>query len=182
VSLASVDSASRRMLLSSLGAVLFILSLAGIDFITSGALDLRALVPPFGASTVIVFFSPESPTGRPWNILVGHLGSAMVATMTLMLLPTFPLGVQAAMAVAGAGVWMVLSKSIHPPGGATALLTTLAGLKPAMLGWNLSLFAGCVSLVSVSALLNLVVRKWDLAQTALEPDEALTDPSPVRDS
>jgi CBS-domain-containing membrane protein len=174
------------MLLSSLGAMLFILSLTGIDMASSGALDLRALVPPFGASTVIVFFSPDSPAGRAWNITVGHLGSAMVATMTMLMLPTMPVGIQAALAVAGAGVWMVFSKSIHPPGGATALLTTLAGLKPAMLTWNLSLFAGCVSLVSVSTLLNLVIRKWDLARTAIEePSSALErmkEPSTARES
>lgn len=158
MSLASVHCPSRRVLLSSLGAAAFILSLAAVDFVMNGALDLRALIPPFGASTVIVFFSPESPAGRPWNITAGHVGSALVAIATLMLLPSLPVGVQAALAVAGAGLWMVLSKSIHPPGGATALLTTLAGQKVSVLGGVLPLLAGCVTLVGVRWLLDLGVR------------------------
>jgi CBS domain-containing membrane protein len=117
LSLARIDPPSRRTLLASLGAALFILSLGALDPLTRGAVNLPALIPPFGASTVIVFFAPDSPAGRAWSVVVGHLGSALVACAVLLLLPASPLAFQAALAVAGAGVWMVLSRSIHPPGG-----------------------------------------------------------------
>lgn len=171
MSLASVHCPNRRAVLSFAGAAVFILSLAAVDFVMNGALDLRALIPPFGASTVIVFFSPESPAGRAWNITAGHVGSALVATATLMLLPGLPVGVQAALAVAGAGLWMVLSKSIHPPGGATALLTTLAGHKVGMLAGILPLLAGCATLVSVRWLVDVGVRLRAVPRESIAPAE-----------
>ena len=141
-----------------MGAGLFILSLAAVDFALRGAVPLPALMPPFGASTVIVFFSPESPAGRPWNVTAGHLGSAMVALVAMALVPDSPVAVQAALAVAGAGLWMVLSRSIHPPGGATALLATLGGPKLSGGALLVTLLAGCATLVGVRWLVDLGVR------------------------
>jgi CBS-domain-containing membrane protein len=140
---------------------LFILCLAALDLLMRGAVDLPALLPPFGASTVIVFFSPESATGRAWNVVGGHLGSALVAAAALACLPEFPVGVQAACAVAGAGVWMVMSRSIHPPGGATALLATLGGRELGVLALLLPLFLGCLALVGIRWLLDGSIQLWE---------------------
>ncbi|MFT3922202.1 MAG: HPP family protein [Myxococcales bacterium] len=158
MSLARVDAPSRRVLLSSVGAGLFILSLAAVDLVLRGAVPLSALIPPFGASTVIVFFSPESPAGRPWNVTAGHLGSALVAISAMTLIPNSPVAVQAALAVSGAGIWMVLSRSIHPPGGATALLATLGGPKLSALAFCACLLTGCFTLCSVRWLVDFGVR------------------------
>lgn len=158
MSLAQVVDPSRRVLLSSLGAALFILSLGVLDPWTRGAVELPALIPPFGASTVIVFFAPESAASRAWSVLVGHLGSLLVACAVLHFLPQQQLALQGALAVAGAGVWMVLSRSVHPPGGATALLATIAGQKSGTLPLILPLLAGCVALVLVRWLLDQSIR------------------------
>jgi CBS domain-containing membrane protein len=160
VSLTRVDDPSRRVLLASLGAALFILSLGALDDVTRGAVDLPTLIPPFGASTVIVFFAPDSAASRAWAVLVGHLGSALVASAVLLLMPASPVVVQAAVAVAGAGVWMVLSKSVHPPGGATALLAALGGQKLGMGAILLPLLAGCTSLVSIRWVLDRGIGLW----------------------
>jgi len=160
VSLSRVDDPSRRVLLASLGAAVFILSLGALDGVTRGAVDLPTLMPPFGASTVIVFYAPDSAASRAWSVLVGHLGSALVATAVLLLMPASPVAVQAALAVAGAGVWMVLSKSVHPPGGATALLATLGGHKLGVGAILLPLLAGCVSLVSIRWVLDRGIGLW----------------------
>jgi hypothetical protein len=158
VSLAKVVEPSHRVLLSSLGAALFILSLGALDPFTRGTVDLPALIPPFGASTVIVFFAPDTPASRAWNVLVGHLGSLLVACAVLRLFPGEPLALQGALAVAGAGGWMALSRSIHPPGGATALLATLGGADGGALGFVLPLVLGCAALVSVRWLLDQGIR------------------------
>jgi CBS domain-containing membrane protein len=158
VSLALVEDPSRRVLLSSLGAALFILSLGALDPLTRGAVDLPALIPPFGASTVIVFFAPDSAASRAWSVMVGHLGSLLVACAVLRVLPHESLALQGALAVAGAGVWMVLSRSVHPPGGATALLATLAGPKLGVLAFVLPLLLGCLALVGVRWLLDQSIR------------------------
>jgi CBS domain-containing membrane protein len=168
VSLARVDSPSRRVLFASFGAALFILSLGALDPLTRGAVDLPALIPPFGASTVIVFFMPETAAGRVWNVLAGHLGSALVALGVLYLIPESPVVMQAALAVAGAGVWMVLSKSIHPPGGATALLATLGAQKLGVAALLLPLLAGCGALVGIRWLVDRSVRWWEEPSQQLE--------------
>ncbi|MDB4973616.1 MAG: hypothetical protein JWN48_1957 [Myxococcaceae bacterium] len=160
MSLARVDDPSRRVLLASIGAAAFILSLGALDPLTRGAVDLPTLMPPFGASTVIVFFAPDSVASRAWSVLIGHLGSALVACAVLFLLPEASMVVQASLAVAGAGVWMVLSKSVHPPGGATALLTAIGGHKLAAGHILLPLLSGCLALVSVRWLLDRGIAWW----------------------
>lgn len=160
VSLAHITHPSRRTLLATLGASLFIVSLGALDPLTQGSVDLPALIPPFGASTVIVFFAPETAASRAWNVVVGHLGSALVACAVIWLLPASPLALQAAMAVAGASVWMVLSRSIHPPGGATALLTTLGGARLAAPAQFVPLMAGCAALVAIRWLLDRSIGLW----------------------
>ncbi|HEX5655857.1 MAG TPA: HPP family protein [Polyangiales bacterium] len=155
MSLARVDEPTRRVLLASLGAAAFILSLGALDPLTKGAVDLPALMPPFGASTVIVFFAPDSAAGRAWNVVAGHLGSALVATAVIMLAPQMTVVQQSSLAVAGAGIWMVLSKSVHPPGGATALLTALGGHKLGSGAILLPLLAGCLAMLGIRWVLDL---------------------------
>jgi CBS domain-containing membrane protein len=156
VSLARVVDPSRKAMLASLGAMAFILVLGGLDQWTHGAIDLPALIPPFGASTVIVFFAPETLASRAWNVIVGHLGSALAAALVLSLLPEAPLALNGALAVAGAGLWMVLSRSVHPPGGATALFAVLGG-RALHLGALLPLLAGCALLVGTRWLLDTTI-------------------------
>lgn len=179
VSLARIDDPSRRVLLASLGAAAFILSLGALDPLTRGAVNLPALMPPFGASTVIVFFAPDSAASRAWAVVVGHLGSALVAASVLLLLPSSPVVVQAALAVAGAGVWMVLSKSVHPPGGATALLATLAGTKLGAGAFLLPLLSGCVSLVGIRWLLDRSIGLWSARSVLDSRAEAPRASTPV---
>jgi CBS-domain-containing membrane protein len=123
-------------------------SLALLDQVTRGAVSLPALVPPFGASVVIVFFTPESPLGRPWNVMVGHLLSALVASSLLTCLPGAPTALLAALAVSGAGLVMLATRSVHPPGGATALLAVIAERK---LGFAMMLCPALVGAVALSA-------------------------------
>lgn len=125
------------------------LVLGTLDGLTRGALNLPALVPPFGASVVIVFLVPESPAGRAWNVVVGQTASAFVACSVLWLLPRAPVSVQAALAVSGAGLAMFATRSFHPPGGATALLSVVAEKK---LGFALVLcpmLLGSLTLVGI---------------------------------
>lgn len=155
VSLARVEDSSRRALFGSLGAALFILSLGGLDAVTRGAIELPALIPPFGASTVIVFFAPDTPASRAWNVTLGHLGSALAAVAVLLLLPEAPTALQGALAVSLAALWMVCSRSIHPPGGATALLSVLGGQRDTFLPMLLPLLGGCLTLVAVRGFLDV---------------------------
>jgi CBS domain-containing membrane protein len=149
--------------------VAFILALGALDHWTHGAVDLPALIPPFGASTVIVFFAPETLASRAWNVIAGHLGSALAAALVLVLLPEAPLALNGALAVAGAGLWMVASKSVHPPGGATALFAVLGG-RGLHFGALLPLAAGCALLVGIRRLLDMAISFRAAQRASAESD------------
>lgn len=157
MSLAQVRDPTRRIALGSLGVAVFMLTLGALDVVTRGAVSLPALVPPFGASVVIVFFTPDAPAGRPWNVIMGQTASAFVASSVLWLLPTAPAGLQAALAVAGAGLAMLATRSFHPPGGATALLAVVVEQK---FGFGMVLcpmLVGALVLVATRTLLDVSV-------------------------
>jgi len=81
------------------------------------------LIAPMGASAVLVFAVPSSPLAQPWPVIVGNTGSALVGVVCASHIPEPALA--AALAVGLAIVVMSLTHSLHPPGGATALLAVL---------------------------------------------------------
>lgn len=136
------------------------------EALTRGAFGLQALVPPFGASAVIVFLTPDSPMGRPWNVIVGQVVSAFAACSVLFLLPRAPLGVQAALAVACAGLLMPLTRSFHPPGGATALLAVVAEKKLGFAMLLCPMLLGALCLTGTRLLLELTRAWWSARSNA----------------
>lgn len=167
--LAKVDGPPRRAVLGALGAMVFLLLLSALDAVSRGALRLPALVPPFGASVAIVFFTPESPLGRAWNVTGGHLVSALCASLVVLLLPDAPAMVIVALAVPSAVMAMLATRSFHPPGGATAFLTAMAQPKLAFGMILFPMLAGTVLLVSVrmaldAALATIRQRRASLRQ------------------
>lgn len=85
------------------------------------------LVAPIGASAVLVFAVPASPLAQPWSVVAGNTISAMAGLLCSILI-TDPV-IAAATAVSSAIGLMFLTRSLHPPGGAMALLIVLAGVK-----------------------------------------------------
>ncbi len=81
------------------------------------------LVAPLGASAVLVFGVPSSPLAQPWSVVGGNTLSALVGTACALLVPDTNLA--AALAVSLAISVMVLTRCLHPPGGAAALLVVL---------------------------------------------------------
>ncbi|MEO3416191.1 HPP family protein [Roseovarius sp. CAU 1744] len=80
------------------------------------------LIAPIGASAVLIFALPNSPLAQPWSAIVGNVVSAAIA---IVVLKTVPATAAPAIAVGGAALAMFLTRSLHPPGGAVALLATL---------------------------------------------------------
>ncbi|MCF3934883.1 HPP family protein [Acuticoccus sp. M5D2P5] len=80
------------------------------------------LVAPLGASAVLLFAVPNSPLAQPWSAVVGNTVSAVVAVAVLQVVPPpFDFGI----AVGGAIAAMMITRSLHPPGGAVALLAVI---------------------------------------------------------
>ncbi|RAK58105.1 HPP family protein [Phenylobacterium deserti] len=83
------------------------------------------LIPPIGASAVLVFAVPASPLAQPRCVIGGNILSAVVGVTCALLLPQPALA--AAVAVGMAILLMSLLGCLHPPGGAVALGAALAG-------------------------------------------------------
>ncbi|RGE42076.1 CBS domain-containing protein [Comamonas testosteroni] len=95
------------------------------------------LFAPLGATAVLVFAVPSSPLAQPWNCVVGNTVSALYTLLLLWAFPWLSQTALAALAVAGAIALMLLTRSLHPPGGAVALLTVLGAAQMLPLGWHL---------------------------------------------
>jgi CBS domain-containing membrane protein len=98
-------------------------------------LPLR-LFAPLGATAVLLFAVPTSPLAQPWSCVAGNTVSALWA---LFVLQWSPPELAPALAVGGAIGCMLLTRSLHPPGGAMALLTVLNAKASLATGWMLPL-------------------------------------------
>ncbi len=109
-------------LLSALGALIFISFLAFLDRSFEGMIWL---IPPFGASMVLVMAVHESPLAKPKNILLGHILSALSGIIILYLIGDnfLALGIAVALAV----FVMIVTDTIHPPAGANPIIVILTG-------------------------------------------------------
>lgn len=108
-----------------------------IGFISSGYFTLNDnvfLIGSFGASAVLVYGATNSPLAQPRNLVGGHLVSALVGVTIHKLIPG-ELWLSSALAVATAIVLMQITKTVHPPGGATALIANIGSDKIKALGY-----------------------------------------------
>jgi CBS domain-containing membrane protein len=78
-----------------------------------------------GATAVILFAVPNSPMARPWAVVGGHLLSGSIG-MLCAHWDAAPWAASAA-AVGLSILAMHLSRCLHPPGGASALIPVLGG-------------------------------------------------------
>lgn len=83
------------------------------------------IVAPLGASAVLVFGLPASPLAQPWSVVGGNSLSALVGASCGLLIPD-PVWA-GAIAVGLAIAVMFATRCLHPPGGAAALLSSMAG-------------------------------------------------------
>jgi len=97
--------------------------------------DLVLLVGSFGASAVLVYGTIESPSAQPRNLIGGHLVSATVGVTVYLLLPE-QVWLAAPLAVAAAIALMLLTHTLHPPGGATALIAVIGSQQIHELGYQ----------------------------------------------
>lgn len=88
-------------------------------------LEVHWLIAPMGASAVLLFAAPASPLAQPWSILVGNGVSALMGVLSASLVADPALA--AAFAVMLAIAAMLLTRSLHPPGGAVALTAVIGG-------------------------------------------------------
>ena len=118
------------------------------------------LVGSFGASAVLLYGIPLSPFAQPRNLIVGHIVSAITGVSFYLLFPDNML-LAASFAVGIAIGVMHLTRSLHPPGGATALIAVVGGESVHQLGYLYVLTPialGAVIMLIVALLVNNLAR------------------------
>jgi CBS-domain-containing membrane protein len=97
------------------------------------------LIGSFGASAVLIYGAPHVEYAQPRNLVGGHVLSALVGVL-IAHYAGLPLEIAGPLAVASSIALMHMTKTIHPPGGATALIAILGGAKIKALGFLYAIF------------------------------------------
>ncbi|MGC2165148.1 MAG: HPP family protein [Gallionella sp.] len=103
------------------------LGIAGVSWISQlffEGIDISLMIGSFGASAVLVYGAIRSPLAQPRNLIGGHIISAIVGVIVWKLLNQH-LWLAESVAVATSIAAMHLTRTLHPPGGATALIAVI---------------------------------------------------------
>jgi CBS domain-containing membrane protein len=96
--------------------------------------DVVYLIGSFGASSVLIYGIIQSPFSQPRNLIGGHLISAFIGVTVNKLVPDI-VWISAPLAVSLSIICMQITKTLHPPGGATALIAVTASKQIKDLGY-----------------------------------------------
>ena len=108
------------------GSSLSVACLALLEKVCAQEWNLPLLIGSFGASAVLAFGAPHSPLAQPRNLVGGHVLSAIVGVSSQARLGADPV-LASALAVSTAIALMHMTQTLHPPGGATALIAVIGG-------------------------------------------------------
>ena len=120
------------------------------------SIDNILLIGSFGASAVLIYGTPHVPYAQPRNLIGGHFISALLGVAMSQYLH-FPIELLAALAVSISIVLMHLTRTLHPPGGATALIAIIGGDSIQQLGFMYVLqpvMTGVLIMLVVAVLVN----------------------------
>jgi len=120
---------------SFIGSFVGIGILAYIQSIHFSGNDAVYLIGSFGASSVLVYGIIQSPFSQPRNLVGGHLVSAFIGVTVHKFAPDI-IWIAAPLAVSLAIILMQITKTLHPPGGATALIAIIGSDKIKALGYE----------------------------------------------
>lgn len=99
------------------------------------------MMAPFGASAVLLFGAFRSPLAQPRNVIGGHVISAFAGVSVYLIINSLALGatispiLAVSIAVPLAIALMHKTRTLHPPGGATAFLAAVGGGEVHALGY-----------------------------------------------
>jgi CBS-domain-containing membrane protein len=123
-----------EILWSWLGAFIGISLISLINSFFFEGTDLTLMIGSFGASVVLIHGAIRSPLAQPRNLLGGHILSAIIGVTSYNLFHD-QLWLAASVAVATAIAVMHATKTLHPPGGATALIAVIGGKSVHAIGY-----------------------------------------------
>ncbi|KAK9704058.1 hypothetical protein K7432_010406 [Basidiobolus ranarum] len=157
----------------------FIASFAGISLVTALSYNvsvfvsqhLPTMIGSFGASAVLIYGAIDSPLSQPRNFMGGHLISAFIGVSIgkicsgIFNQPDNFLWLQGALSVSLSIVAMQITGTVHPPGGATALIAVTSGSKILDLGYlymAIPVLFGTGLMLIVALLINNIQRQYPM--------------------
>lgn len=155
-----VQSSFAEKLRSGLAGGLAIFLLAWVlHFLAQPQFPLL-LLGSMAASAVLLYAVPHSPLAQPWNLVGGHLFSALCGGLSAIYIgdPLLAAGV----AVGAAILVMYVLNCLHPPGAATALTLVLGAsqfMHIGLLGTILIVVANTLFMLVLALLLNNAIPR-----------------------
>ncbi len=145
---------------SWLGSILGITAVSYMHVSLVERTDLAFIIGSFGASAVLIYGAVNSPLAQPRNFIGGHMVSAVIGVAAYKLLgPNAWLASAAAVATAIAA--MHATKTLHPPGGATALIAVIGSERIHALGYlyvAVPVAAGALVMLVIALLVNNIPK------------------------
>lgn len=135
------------------GTAILLLTLV-LNFLPQTAFPLL-IVASMAASATLLYATPNSPLAQPWNLVGGHVVSALAGLACSALIPEPSLAAGAA--VGSAIMLMEFLGCLHPPSAATALLIVLGNSQLHAMNWHWALSIVAIN-AGVSLLLALVIN------------------------
>jgi len=145
---------------SWVGSFLGISAVAFVHYDMIEASDLTMIIGSFGASAVLIYGAIKSPLAQPRNLIGGHVLSGFIGVASYQCLSSH-MWIAAAVAVATAIAVMHATKTLHPPGGATALIAVIGSEKIHSLGYLYPLIPaglGAVIMLIVALFVNNIPK------------------------
>jgi CBS-domain-containing membrane protein len=143
------------------GAFLGIGAVAWIHYNLLNDGDVLMIIGSFGASAVLLYGAVKSPLAQPRNLLGGHVISALIGVTAQKLLQD-QMWFASALAVATSIAVMHATRTLHPPGGATALIAVTGSEKIHDLGYWYTIVpvgVGATIMLAVALLVNNIPGK-----------------------
>lgn len=143
-----------------IGAFIGIASLGYLQGTQFGQTDNILLIGSFGATAVLIFGATNSPLAQPRNLIFGHLFSAIIGVSIYKLIPD-NMWLSSALSVSLSIVVMQITKTLHPPGGATALIANIGSEQIKSLGFYYVLspvLSGVLILFTIAVIVNNIPK------------------------
>jgi CBS-domain-containing membrane protein len=147
-------------IISAIGGFLAILTIFASSYLLLDPLVAIMVIPSMGSSAVLLFASPHAPFSQPWNLVVGHIVSAIIGVMCWQWIPNIVLAASTSVGLAIAVMYWL--RCIHPPGGATALAAVIGldALHDAGYQYELELILlNVLSLLIIAIIFNAFFKK-----------------------
>jgi CBS-domain-containing membrane protein len=136
------------------GGVAILLLMLALHYLPQTTFPLL-IVASMAASATLLYATPHSPLAQPWNLVGGHLVSALAGLACSALIPEPTLAAGAA--VGSAILLMELFSCLHPPSAATSLMMVLGNSQLHEMNWQWALAIVAIN-VGISLVLALVIN------------------------